>query len=656
MHFSRLALYHLIAFLTLCSGASPTFANVRLPRILADHMVWQRNVPLSVWGWADPGEVVTVQFAGQRGQATTNATGRWSVAFGPLSAGGPHTITVRGKNQITLRDLLVGDVWVCSGQSNMEWAVRDSDGSKTAFDSGRRPAIRLFSTSHQMSTTPLEDLRDGNWFVCSPDSVAGFSAVAWYFGKELHEKLNVPIGLVHSSWGGTAIEPWISAGAIRTVEGFAPIIDQLPSFDLDKEFQEGSRAFGQWKATFSPTDLGLKNGQPIWADPSHPTTDWETMNLPQNWEFNHYQKVDGVVWFRREFTLPAEATQRPATISLGPIDETDQAWVNGQKIGETWSGFTPNRVYTAPANVLRPDRNVLVVRVEDYGGRGGFYGHPEQMMVESGAFRSSLAGAWQCKIGTPDLPPPPRRVGPNSRPTLLYNAMIHPLLPLPIKGAIWYQGESNIGRAAQYRTVFPLLIQDWRTGWQQATGQPNAFPFLFVQIAAYEPVDSLPTASRRAELREAQLLALSVPKTGMVVTIDIGDVQDIHPRNKREVGHRLALAARKVAYGEDLVHSGPIYDKMTVDADKIRVSFREIGSGLRVNGPVLNEFVIAGPDRKFVKAQAQLDGNTVVVWHPDVPNPMAVRYAWANYPAQPNLFNREGLPASPFRTDDWKRE
>lgn len=645
--------------LLFCAGQRtihPVVAEVRLPKILADHMVWQRNVPTTVWGWADPGEVVRVEFARQQGKATTDANGRWSIPIKPLMAGGPHTMTVRGTNQIVLQDILIGDVWVCSGQSNMEWALNDSDGGKQAIAGANYPQIRLFSTSHQMSTKPLSDLRDGQWAVCSPEQVAGFSAVAYFFGKELQENLQVPIGLVHSSWGGTTIEPWMSASAIRTVDGFASVVDQLPDFDVEKNLAEGNRAFDQWKAGIPKADQGLVNAAPIWADPAHDLTGWQTMRLPQNWDFAGFARVDGAVWFRREFTLPGNVAKQGATIHLGPIDEADQAWVNGQKIGQTTSGNIPNRSYPAPPNALKEGTNVLVVRVEDYGGRGGLYGHPEQMMVESGTFRSSLAGDWRCKIGTPDYPAPPRRFNPNSKPTLLYNAMIHPLLSYQIKGVLWYQGESNASRAAQYRTLFPLMIQDWRNGWKKVDGQPGDFPFLFVQIAAYESVDSIPTRSPRAELREAQALALTLPKTGMAVTIDIGDTQDIHPRNKQDVGHRLALAARKIAYGENIVHSGPLYQSMAIDKDKIRITFRETGGGLVVKGPTLHEFAISGPNRSFVRANAKLEGNTVVVWHPSVPNPVAVRYGWANNPIQVNLYNKEGLPASPFRTDDWKNQ
>jgi sialate O-acetylesterase len=628
------------------------FADVRLPKLLADHMVWQRDVPTRVWGWADPGEVVTVRFVNQTVRTQTGPDGRWSLRLKPLKAGGPFTMTLRGKNQLTLRDVLVGDLWVCSGQSNMEWPVRDSDNADATIAGATNPTIRLFSVGRQMSTAPQSDFQNAHWSVCSPDSVAGFSAVAYFFGRELQTKLNVPIGLIHSSWGGTNIETWMSASALRPVENFASVLDALTTFDLPTELSASDQAFAQWKAAIPKADAGLPDGKPRWADPALNTTDWQTMSLPQNWEFNELRQTDGAVWFRRTFTLPADATQRGASIQLGPIDESDQVWVNGQHIGETWADFNPNRMYTAPPSALRAGTNVLVVRVEDYGGRGGFYGHPEQMRVESGAFQSPLSGAWQYKIGTPNLPPVPRRFTPNSRPTLLYNAMIHPLLPLAIKGVIWYQGESNVGRPARYKTLFPLMIQDWRDGWKRAAGSPDTFPFLFVQIAPYEPTDSLPAPrSLRAELREAQTAAFNLPNTGMVVTLDIGDAQDIHPRNKQEVGRRLALAARKVAYGENGVHSGPIYDKMTVENGKIRVSFRETGGGLRVDGPTLNEFVIAGADGKFVGAQARLDGNTVLVWRPDVPNPVAVRYAWANNPDKANLFNREGLPAAPFRTD-----
>lgn len=379
------------------------------------------------------------------------------------------------------------------------------------------------------------------------------------------------------------------------------------------------------------------------------------MDLPQNWDFAGFQRVDGAVWFRREFTLPADVVRRGITINLGPIDETDETFVNGQKIGETRQNNRINRTYSVLPSLLKVGPNVLVVRVEDYGGRGGLYGKSAQMIIESGSFRSSLAGPWRVNISTPDLPSPPRRTGPNSKPTMLYNAMIHPLLAMQIKGVIWYQGESNEGRAAQYGTLFPLLIQDWRQRWQQTAGLPGAFAFLFVQLAAYHPASPHPAGGQWAELREAQTSALTLPNTGMAVTIDIGDAQDIHPRNKRDVGHRLALAAQHVAYGNDLVYLGPMYESMRIESNHVRLTFSQSGSGLTKNGKSLTGFAVAGADRKFVWADAVIEGNAVLVSSPSVASPVAVRYAWADNPAGANLINREGLPASPFRTDRWSR-
>lgn len=627
-------------------------ADVRLPKLLADHLVWQRDVPTTVWGWADPGEVVTVRFVNQTVRTQTAPDGRWSLRLKPLKAGGPYSMTIRGKNELTLRDVLVGDVWVCSGQSNMEWAVRDSNGANLALAGARNPRLRLFSAARQMSTTPLNDLRDGSWSVCNPDSVAEFSAVAYFFGQALQQHLHVPIGLIHASWGGTGIETWMSASALRPVEGLASVLDQLPAFDLPAELSAGERAYADWKARIPQADRGLADGKPHWADPAHPIPDWPTTTVPKNWEFNDLKAVDGVVWFRRTVVLPAGVALQGATLHLGPIDEADQVWVNGQKIGETPDDNKSNRTYSLPASALRMGENVLVVRVEDYGGRGGLYGRPDQVRIESESHRQGLAGPWHYRLGTPDYPAPPRRITPNSRPTLLYNAMIHPMLPFQMKGVIWYQGESNVARPARYRELFPQLIQHWRNDWKQAAGSPGTFPFLFVQIAPYQPIDSLPPArSLRAELREAQTAGLTLPRTAMTVTIDKGAEGDIHPRDKQTVGHRLALAARKIAYGENIVHAGPTYDSMATEGATVRLHFRDVGSGLMVNGPTLHEFVIAGQDRKFVRAHARLEGNTVVVWHPDVPDPVAVRYAWANNPDQANLFNREGLPAAPFRTD-----
>ncbi len=453
--------------LTLAQG------ELKLPSILGDHMVFQQGMPIVVWGWGKPGEEVKVSLDGMERKGKVYADGKWMVKLPARPAGGPYEVKITsGEDEITLKDVLIGEVWVCSGQSNMEWPVAASNNAQEEISRANYPQIRLFTVPHATSLVPQENC-GGRWEVCSPNTVGGFSAVAYFFGREIHEKLKVPIGLIHTSWGGTPAESWTDLETLRSDPDLTPLLERIPK---------------------------------------------ESTNL--------------------------------------------NPWI----------------------------------------------------------------------------------------PTALYNAMIHPLLPFRIRGAIWYQGESNADRAYQYRKLFPVMIEGWRRNWKEGD-----FPFLFVQLANFMARQPEPTESAWAELREAQLLTLkTVPNTGMAVAIDIGDANDIHPRNKQDVGKRLALWALALTYGQKVEYSGPIYREMRIEGDKIRIFFDHADGGLVAKGGELKGFAIAGADRKFHWARARIEGDTVVVWSEEVPQPVAVRYAWADNP-DCNLYNKAGLPAPPFRTDDWRR-
>ncbi len=628
---------------------SSTRADVRLPALAGDHMVLQRDIAIPVWGWAEKGENISVKFLNQQYSTTADANGYWKVSIHPVPAGGPYQMLVSGPdNTITLKDILIGDVWVCSGQSNMEFKVAELNAPEKVIAAANYPSIRLFTIPQQMAKEPLTDIIGGEWQSCSAETVSEFSAVAYFFGRALQKNIKIPIGLIHSSWGGTMIETWISASALGKVEGFAPVIQQLPSFDLDRQILESESAMKEWRDEFLSRDKGMEGTKPLWSDPLMNDKEWQEIDVPGFWDFLGFEMLDGVVWFRTEFNLSDDQAKKSTMLHLGPIDDNDITWVNGHKAG-TIDDKRKSRSYALNPGMLRAGRNSLVVRVVDFGGRGGIFGRPEQIYVGNGAYKIPLAGKWKFKTGTENLPPIPRRVGPNSKPTLLFNAMISPVCSYAIKGVIWYQGEGNVRRAFQYRELFPLLITDWRHQWKQ-----GEFPFLFVQLANFKPADIQPQQSEWAELREAQLMTLNLPGTGMAVTIDIGEENDIHPRNKLDVGKRLALAARRVAYLQNVVCSGPLYDTMMVDGDKINISFKNTGSGLAIKGKgPLRAWAIAGEDRRFVWADATIKGNEIDVWSSKVPNPVAVRYAWADNPQGANLYNKEGLPASPFRTDDW---
>lgn len=445
-------------------------AEVRIPSLFTHHMVLQRQAPIAVWGWADPGEAITVTIGGAAANAVASIDGMWRMELPAMEAGGPHTLLITGENTITINDVMLGEVWICSGQSNMEWSVARSNNAEAEVAAADHTGIRLFTVPNKIADEPQSEC-GGTWRVCSPNEVNSFSAVGYFFGRELHRALDVPIGLIDSTWGGTPVEAWTARSELESAGVFGPLLER-----------------------------------------------WDAQ---------------------------------------------------------------------------------------------------------------------------------PEKQSPH-RPASLYNGMIHPLAPYGLRGAIWYQGESNASRAQQYRALFPAMIRNWRSVWRQEDQS-----FYFVQLANFKQRQDEPGPSDWAELREAQTLTLGLPHTGMAVIIDIGEAKDIHPRNKQDVGKRLALWALAKNYGRSVVHSGPIYKSMKKQGKQIILNFNHVGGGFWAKGrDSLAGFAIAGEDRKFVWANARMRGNRIIVSHPDVPDPVAVRYGWADNP-DCNLFNREGLPASPFRTDDW---
>jgi sialate O-acetylesterase len=585
--------------------------------------------------------------ADQSQETVADQEGRWRVKLGPFPAGGPHTLSA---GPVEIHDVLVGDVWICSGQSNMEWPVGSAMNADKEIAGARNSKLRHLTVQKATAPAPLADLAGGAWQECRPENVGGWTAVGTFFGRHLQEKLGIPIGLVHTSWGGTVCEAWTSAEALRTLPDFRAQVQEMEDNrtklpQLERDYQG---ALAAWEKTFADRDEG---GKKKWEDPSVDASAWKSMPLPCHWEDAGLPNFDGVVWFRREVQVPAPWTGQELTLSLGPVDDNDVTYFNGTKIGAT-DGWQANRVYKVPGNLVKPGQNLIVVRVTDTGGPGGIYGKPEQMKLEGPGPPIALAGPWAYAVGVdlatvPPKPAPPVGLGNPNAPTALYNGMIAPILPFAIKGTIWYQGESNVGRAKQYQTLFPTMIRDWRSRF--GVGD---FPFLFVQLANFLPAKPEPGESAWAELREAQELTLSLANTGQAVTIDIGDAADIHPRNKQEVGRRLAVWALGSTYGGKEEISGPLYRSMTVEEDKVRVKFAHTGSGLVAKGgEPLRTFALAGADRKWVWAEARIEGDSVVVSSAQVPRPTQVRYAWADNPEGRNLTNKEGLPASPFRTD-----
>jgi sialate O-acetylesterase len=637
----------ILACLPLLYGEK-SLADVSLPKLFTDHIVLQRDAAVPVWGWASPGEEISISIASQNLIAKADETGSWKVQLQPHAAGGPFELTVKGENTITLQDVLFGDVWLCGGQSNMQWSLDMLHYKEPDPTRANNPNLRLFTVQVDTDYQPKKDIKAGHWEVASTQTMGRFSAVAYFFGRFLQESLKVPVGLISSNMGATSIETWMSAGALKSFPQFQDIVKSNEATGKSNEqlFSDLKEYRHIWDGQYYfKGDPGITGH---WEDPAMDISDWKDIQIPALWEDAGLENYDGSVWFRKEFDLPEGFNNDTYNIALNQIDDYDIAWVNGVKIGESF-GSRNWRNYFFPANILKPKGNVLVVRIFDTGGKGGMY---------TNAFWGNpiLLGAWKYKLGVKiDAASFPKPVVPNgsffTHPSLLYNGSIAPLQPFAVKGAIWYQGESNADRAVEYSELLPAMIKDWRQHWRQGD-----FPFLIVQLANHHPEPEQPGESNWAELREAQMKALALPNTAIATAIDIGDANDIHPRNKLDVGIRLGQAAIRVAYKESIVHSGPVFQSMKKKGNKIRIFFTSTGGGLAVKGQLgyVRGFAIAGKDRRFYWAKAVIEENSVVVQAPEVKRPVAVRYAWADNPGTLDLYNREGLPALPFRTDNWK--
>ena len=640
-------------FLFLFLSGLQAIAEVRLPKIFGADMVLQRRKPIPVWGWADAGEKITIQLS-SNGKTLQDQTikagkdGKWMLRLNALEAGGPYELTVKGKkNTIALNNVLVGEVWICSGQSNMEWPVRLTNNAEEEIKNANYPQIRHFAVPKDMSFSPKDDLTGGSWKVTTPENVPNFTAVGYYFARELYSKLNVPIGLINTSWGGTHVETWISKEGMNGFDEFKELVKVMPASLEDYntlKIKELNELIEQKHGGFATGQEAEKWSAANWDD-----SQWPVMEQPKAFDRELLPRFDGTIWFRKKFSLPANAENQPSILSLGQIYDTDITYVNGVKIGSS-NQKGKNRQYVVPAGVLKAGENSIAVRLENKNGDGGIRGKAEQIYLTNNEVEIALAGPWKYHIEKSENTS--KLASPNDAGTLLYNAMIAPLIPYGIQGAIWYQGESNAGRAYQYRKSFPLMISDWRNRWGEN------FPFYFVQLASFNAGNGdSEKGSTWAELREAQTLTLStLPNTGMAVTADIGDAKDIHPRNKQDVGKRLALNALKNTYGQDVVFSGPVFQSMETSGNKVTLNFQHTDGGLHSVGKYgyLTGFEVAGADQKFHWAKADIQGNKVVLWSDSVPAPVAVRYGWSDDNIEANLFNGANLPAVPFRTDNWK--
>jgi len=628
-----------------CFVASVLHSEVKLPHIFSDNMVIQQNKPIKIWGWADKNETVEVKFLDQVKKVKADKNGNWQLQLNPVTYGGPYTLDIKGKKStVSFKNILVGEVWLCSGQSNMEWTVAGSMNATTEIANADYPQIRSFNVRKDMSIEPKSDL-NGSWEVCSSETVENFSAVGYFFARKLYQELNIPIGIINSSWGGTDIETWTSSDSFfKLSEKFMDRYKNIEISNMEEFIKENEQKVRAFQEALSK-DPGMSEE---WYRPSYNTNAWAKMAVPKLWD-GELAAVDGIVWFKYNVTLPESAKGKPAKIQLAMIDDNDITWLNGVKIGET-NGHMINRLYNIPDNILTGGTNTIVIKITDNSGAGGIYGDAKDLYLEVDGKKYPLAGDWQYKASVTNHGYNFVDTSPNMYPTLLYNAMINPIIQYPIKGAIWYQGENNAGAAYNYRTLFPNMIENWRAKWGYE------FPFYWVQLANFMAKDETPKESEWAELREAQTMTLSLPQTGEAVITDIGEANDIHPRNKQDVGIRLALNALNKDYGKkDIVYSGPTFKDINISGNKAVISFNNVANGLIVKDKYgyVEGFTIAGADKKFVWAKAYIDGDKVVVYSDNINNPVAVRYSWANNP-DVNLFNKEGLPAAPFRTDNWK--
>lgn len=648
-----------------------SLAEVKLPTFFSNNMVIQRNVEFNVWGYADAAEKVYVEFNNENRTTIADENGYWNVQFSPMKTQDtPLKMIIMGKNLITLTNILIGDVWFCSGQSNMQmplegWPSQPVIDSEKEINNANNYKIRLLNVSQELAFTEYDTVETTNWQIMDSKSAAKFSAVGYFFGQYIQEQTNVPIGLICSAWSGTNIEAFMSSEAIANFPDDKKKLQSIePYKGKNFKYVEDSvkKKTEEWIQRYYPRiDKGMKEK---WFAKDFNDKSWDTITIPQKIE-NKVPDFDGIIWLRKKVIIPEKFNEKEKLfIKLGKLYDFDIVWFNGEKIGENFDK-SQWRTYKIPKNLIKfGEENTITIRIFNAKGEGGLIEPMQSLMtINSDKWTNNkeeevpIYGVWNYKISDKfdasklKFEYNPLVLHRNIYPTLLYNAMIAPFTNYKIKGVIWYQGEANAKNkiSEKYRELFPAMIKDWRTQWGYD------FPFLFVQLAAFKEAPKQPQESNWAKVREAQLLSLAVKNTGMAVAIDIGHPTNIHPPDKKTVGIRLGLAAMKVAYNKNIVHSGPIYKSMKVEGDTIRLFFENTADGLTTPDKYgyLKTFAIAGADKKFYWAKAEIAGNSVIVYRQDIKSPVAVRYAWANNPEGANLYNSENLPASPFRTDKW---
>ena len=612
--------------------------------IFGDNMVLQRGKANTIWGWSNPGDKIQVDIAGKHASALVGTDRRWQVQIKPPAVGGPYTVKIMGPQTVELKNVLVGDVWLCGGQSNMQASLRIVRNAEEEIKAANYPEIRFYSVATHAAYHHT-DIPEGSWKVVSPETADRVSAVAYYFARKVQQETHVPIGLVVDAVGGTPAEAWTSAEALRSLKDF-----DVPLAELDKVRVAGGPEYGNYVMHwYDQYDVGLKEH---WGAPALDDSSWKPVEIPGGFAELGVPETPAIAWFRKEIVVPDPVPAGRSLIFLGSIERMDTVYINGTQVGA--SAWVENpRLYFIPEGVLKPGKNIIAIRVLKTKPQGGFLGKAEELHITLGDKTSiPLAGKWKGELSLDARPPHPLPIGYQNwpvMPSVLYEGMIAPIAPLSITGALWYQGEENSPRGFQYRKILPVMISDWRKLFGQ-----GEFPFYIVSLPSFHHRSEAPTDDEWAETRESQALtSASVHNSCLAVTIDTGDPDNIHPKDKEPVGERLANCALAKYYGKKkVVYSGPTLASVDHLPNAIRLHFDHTDGGLVVKGEKLGEFSIAGEDHKWYWADARIEGKTIIVSSPSVPNPREVRYAWQSNPAA-TLFNGAGLPAAPFRTDSW---
>lgn len=636
---------NIILLLAAAAATLPATAKVTLPNYITDNMIVQQNSVLTVNGQAAPGSRVKVSAGWEKGSQTVTAdkNGKFIVRLATPKAGGPYTMTFEDKDgAVNIENVLSGELWLCSGQSNMEFPVQ---GWTTVMDNdhvvatAHHPDIRLLQVKKKTAFSPCEDVEvnGGGWQICTSASMADFSAIAYFFAKELSDQLKVPVGVIDTTWGGTPAEAWTSAEALGSVAGFENELADLKAagYDADRLNDIYHRRIDEWMSLAKSGNADFDKGT------IQSGADWNSIAVPGYWEHSVLPSFDGIVWLQRSIDVPAELAGKPLELNFRAIDDEDVTFFNGRQVGQG-SGYDTPRSYAVPGELVRAGKNVITVKVSDFGGEGGIAPGVTEAVV--GGVKIPLSGNWQYLVQTDFSKLPPKPVAPagSSYPSVLYNAMLSPLKNMPVKGVLWYQGCANVGRDEQYVPLFKTLINDWRKLWGEET------PFYFVQLAGFLQPKAVQPDSEWAALRNAQSKALELDNTAMAVAIDLGNPADIHPKNKQDVAHRLALIALNRDYGKDCVYAAPRCISAERSGNALVLKF---DSPVQATSNAITGFIIAGKDGAFTTATpVVVDDCTLRLSAPSVSKPELVRYNWADYPGG-NLYGSTGLPVAPFAND-----